>query len=173
MKALSMLAGSALFLAACSGGDDEMDMTARTISDINVTSDVQSIGNADAVAYWQTLPSDLETALAAELVDSISAEGAVMTVDVDEISLADAFSSGFAGAGSQLRGRVVLTDPNNENLLGTYDVVATASQAASYLPASEGTVTISPTSTEFYAAVVRAFASGVATTVRAGGVSAS
>lgn len=159
MKVFALLTASALALAACSGGDGAAP-TRQTIAEIVVETDLQAVGNSAAVAYWQTLNSDLETALAGEFVNDIAADGAVLAVDVDEISLANAYTSKFAGENSTLSGLVTLTDGRGQTL-SSYTVTATSSQAMAYLPTPTGTTTISPDSAEFYAALVRAFASGV------------
>lgn len=167
MKALGLIAGSALLLAACSG-QDEVATTPTTVSAINVSTDLQSIGNAESVRYWQTLSEDLEAALATEFINSIDPNGAVVNVDVDEIALADAYSSRFQGEDSRLEGQVVLTNPFTGEATGTYDVTATTREAASLLSNGEGVVTISPDSGEFYSALVQAFARGVGQAVRQG-----
>lgn len=165
MKAFSLLAASALALAACAGGGEVP--TRQAISQITVETDVQSIGNPGAVTYWQRLSSDLETALAAEFVNDISPDGAVLTVDVDEISLANSYTANFAGESSTLSGVVTLVDGRGAPL-GTYNVTATSSQALASAPVPSGTTTVSPGSAEFYAGLVRAFARGVNTTVNSG-----
>lgn len=166
MKILGLLAGSALLLAACAG--DEPAMAPTSVSAINVSTDLQAIGNAESVRYWQTLNQDLEAALATELIGDIDPAGAILNVDVDEIALANAYSSRFQGENNRLTGRVVMTDPVTGEAVRTYDVAVTASEAASILSSDSGVVTISPDSTEFYRALVQAFAEGVGDTVRQG-----
>lgn len=170
-KTFALLAGSAVLLAACAGGEEEV-AGPPMISEITVSTDLQSIGNAEAVSYWQGLSSDLETALAAEFVNNISPTGAIMTVDVDEISLANSYTA-TTGDNARLTGTVVLTEPGaREEVISTYNVSATSNEAAALIVPAEGTTvtTISPTSTEFYASVVAAFAQGVYRTVQQGGV---
>ena len=139
-----------------------------TISTINVTTDLQSISNAESVRYWQSLDEDLEAALATEFLGSIDQQGALLTVDVDEIALADAHASQFGGEDSRLAGQAALADPVTEEIIQVYDVSATTREAASMLSGTDGVVTISPDSDEFYSALVQAFARGVAEAVRQG-----
>jgi hypothetical protein len=152
--------GSALLLAACAGQPEEA-MAPTAVSAISVSTDLQSIGNAESVRYWQTLNSDLEAALVTQFVDRIDPSGAVISVDVDEIALANAYSSRFQDEDSRLAGRVVLSDPFTGEVTQTYDVTASTREAASLLSGTAGVVTISPDSDEFYAALVQAFARGV------------
>ncbi len=168
MKVSGWIAATALLLAACST-TPEIPPPPTTISEISVSTDLQAIGNADSVSYWQTLERDLEAALATEFIDSLDAGGAIVSVDVDEISLANAYSSQFQGENSRLAGRVRVTDRLTGDSFGTYDVTATAREAATLISTGSGTTTISPDSDEFYRAVVQAFARGVAQTVRQGG----
>ena len=96
MRTLGLLAGAALVLAACAGGEPEP----LTISEITVEADLPAIGSPQAVAYWQGLSADLETALAAEFAGQLDPLGKRILVDVDELTL----TSGFA-AGATARGR--------------------------------------------------------------------
>ena len=58
-----------------------------TISGVTVQADLPAVGSPQAVAYWQNLSDDLETAIAAQFVGRIDPAGKQITVDVDEISL--------------------------------------------------------------------------------------
>ena len=160
MKALALLTASALALAACSGGDEKAPAR-QPISEITVDTDLSTIGNAQAVNYWGRLSTDLQTALATQFVGDISPKGAVLNVDVDELSLANAYSSQF-GQNSTLSGLVTLTDQHGQRV-SSYTVTATSSQAMAAATGSSKTVT--PGSTDFYAALIHAFAAGVDQTI--------
>lgn len=166
MKSIALLAGPALILAACAT-TPETPTPPATISAIDVNTDLGSIGNAESVRYWQSLDEDLEAALAAAYLGRIDPAGAIISVDVDEISLANAFSTQFQGEDARLTGQVVVTDPVSGESSGVYNVAASASQAQSLLVGT-GVTTVSPTSDEFYAAVVEAFARGVVQAVSGG-----
>jgi hypothetical protein len=164
MKRHALLAGAAaLALAACAR-EPEPAPVSRTVSAIEVNTDLQSIGNAEAVRYWQNLDQDLETALAAEFVNSIDPEGVVVTVDVSELELANFMAAGTSEA--SLSGQVTVTTPPGAEL-GVYDVAASTDQAAVFLPEGTDITAIPRTSSDFYSAVVQAFARGVAGVVRA------
>lgn len=161
MKMFALLAASAIALAACSSQPPAP--TRQAISEITVNTDLKAVGNAGAVTYWKGLSDDLQVALAAEFVNDISPDGALLNVDVDEISLANSYTSKFAGEMSRLSGLVTLTDKRGQEL-SRYTVTATSSQAMAYVPTTTGKV-IAPGSAEFYAALVKAFARGVEQTV--------
>jgi hypothetical protein len=140
-----------------------------SVSDIRVGADLTAVTSPEAAQYWGNLESDLMTALAAEFVGQTSPDGLIVAIDVDEISMANFFTAGSGVDDARLTGDVGLINPDNEKVERLFSVSASANQAASYLPAGTDVITISPTSKEFYDAVVRAFASGVADTVRTGG----
>jgi hypothetical protein len=156
-----ILAGGALLLAACAGGRDEPLL----ISDIEVQADLNSIGSRQAVGYWQGLSADLETALANQFVGQIDPSGNRIVVDIDELSLSSPFATGATAETARLTGRVELLNPAG-TLESAYDVTATATDVADFLPAGTDIVTVAPTSAEYYQAIVQAFARGVAITLR-------
>ena len=163
MGRLGLLAGAALMLAACAGGEEEP----LTISEVRVETDLAAVGSREAVAYWQRLSSDLETAIAAQFVGRIDPAGNVITVDVDELSLNSPFASDATAETARIAGRVEMLNPAGTSE-GAWDVSASATDVATYLPPGSNIVSVPPTSSEYYGAVVRAFAHGVATTVQAG-----
>ena len=133
---------------------------ALVISQIAVEADASALGNADAVAFWQQLDGDLETALAAELVDHLGEGGQRLDVTVTEMALANAFTASLGVEDSRLAGTVLLVDAAGETL-SEYTVEARADQARPYLGDLDVT-TISPDSAAFYGALVQGFAAGVA-----------
>jgi hypothetical protein len=156
MRPLGLLAGVAL-LAACAGQQPEPLL----ISEINVQTELPAVGSREAVAYWRNLDADLETAIAEQFVGRIDPLGKRINVDVDEISLNTAFAQGATAETARLSGRVTLENPDG-TAAAAYDVTASSQDVASYLPPGSNVVTISPTSTEYYQAIVRAFARGTA-----------
>ena len=156
MKALGLLAGVAL-LAACAGQQPEPLL----ISEVNVQTDLPAVGTREAVGYWKNLDADLETAIAAQFTGRIDPLGKRISVDVDEISLNSAFASGATAETARLSGRVQLENPDG-TLVSAYDVTASSQDVATYLPPGSNVVTISPTSQEYYQAIVQAFARGTA-----------
>ena len=163
MRTLGLLAGAALALAACAGAQEEPLL----ISEIQVETDLTAVGSREAVAYWQGLSPDLETALAGQFAGRIDPSGNVITVDVDEISLNSPFASGATAETAVLSGRVEMLNPAGTSE-GAWDVTATAQDVVDFLPVGTDVVTVRPTTPEYYQAVVQAFARGAALSVQAG-----
>jgi hypothetical protein len=163
MRTLGLLAGAALALAACAGREPEP----LTISEIQVETDLTAVGSREAVAYWQSLSSDLETAIANQFVGSIDPAGNVITVDVDEISLTSPFASGATAETARLSGRVEMLNPAGTSE-GAWNITATAQDVVDFLPVGTNVETVRPTTPEYYSAVVQAFARGAALSIQAG-----
>jgi hypothetical protein len=163
MRTLGLLAGAALLLAACGGGQQQGPLT---ISGVNVTADLPAVGSPQAVAYWKNLSDDLETAIASQFVGRIDPTGKRIDVDVDEISLASPFAAGATAETARLAGTVTLVNPDETNA-AVYNVTATSADVVTYLPAGSDIVSVRPTSAEYYQAIVRAFARGTAETLSA------
>lgn len=163
MKRLGLLAGVALALAACAGAEEEPLL----ISEVRVETDLAAVGSREAVAYWQRLSDDLETAIAGQFIGRVDPTGNVLTVDVDEISLASPFAAGATAETARLSGRVEMLNPAGTSE-GAWDVTASASDIVDFLPVGTTVAVVPPTSAEYYQAVVQAFARGTALTVQSG-----
>ena len=161
MRPLGILvSASLLLLGACAGQPKPL-----TISDVNVNADLSAVGSREAVSYWQGLSADLETAIAGQFSGSLDPAGDTINVDVDEISLRSPFAAGASAETARLSGRVEVLNPAGTSE-GAYNVAATAQDVVSLLP--PGTTSISPTSGEYYHAIVQAFARGAAEAIRNG-----
>ena len=122
-----------------------------------VNADLSSIGNRRAVSYWSTLGTTDLTADRLEFVNDIDPGGAVLT-DVDELSLANAYSAKFrANSVCAARRRCRRAAPT----LASYKVTASSSQAMAICRRRTRAPSSSPSSADFYAALVSAFAQGV------------
>jgi hypothetical protein len=163
MTRLGLLASAALVLGACAARPPEP----LTIAEINVGADLAAVGSRDAVAYWQGLDEDLETAIASEFVGRIDPAGKTVNVDVDELTLANALNAGLGPDDARLAGRVEVLNANGTQA-ALYDVTASTREAEIYLPPGSNITTIPPSSAEFYRAVVQAFARGTAELVAGG-----
>jgi hypothetical protein len=169
MRLVGSTAGAVLALALAGAVPAERAAAQEgpvTVSAIHVEADVTAIGTDGAAAFWRDLPTDLEDALARELVGMLDAEGLALLVAVDELALTEAYESEFSDGDGRLAGRVQLVEPGSNEVRATYDVAATSRQAEAMFPADVDVVTIDRTSAQFYDAVVGAFARGVAETVR-------
>jgi hypothetical protein len=173
MKRTMTMLGAALLMGstALTGASADTEVNPEAVSEIVVTADVQSIADPAAVAFWQSVEADLATALAAELYGRIAEDGALLSVDVDELSLVDAFAAPVGSERSRLTGNVILSDPENGETLQEFAVSASASEGTAPVApgtAADGTqvIVLQPASAEFYAAAVGAFARGVAQTLQ-------
>lgn len=157
MKVIGLFAGvAALALAACSSAPPEP----LRIAEVDVTANLPAVNSSEAVAYWQNLGTDLETAIAEQFVGSIDPTGKSIAVDVDELSLSTPFEAGATAESARLSGLVTLVNPDGSSE-AAYNVTASAQDV---LP--EGSDDVSPTSGSYYQAVVEAFARGAANTLR-------
>ncbi|MFN3209929.1 MAG: hypothetical protein ACE369_13190 [Roseovarius sp.] len=130
------------------------------VSEISVKADLTAIGNATAAAVWQNLPADLERELAVQLADQITEDGAEVMIDINKLELATAFEEVTDLANSTMSGDVVIERPGAD-YDQAYSLTVSAEQAAVLLPAGTDIALLAPGSTEFYNAMVAAFASNV------------
>ena len=158
MRMPAMTAAAALMVAACTTGTE----APPTISDITVETDLTAIQSREAVEFWQSLSSDLETALAAEFAGRIDPSGNPLVVDIDELSMQRSFGAGVTVEDANLSGRATLVTPGDGFEDDTYTITASSSDVIGNLPENTDVVTISPTSDAYYRAIVQAFARGTA-----------
>jgi hypothetical protein len=159
-----VIAAAAIALSACAGADAPQPVQ---VSDVVVETDLSAVSSPQAASYWGNLSGDLSSAIAAEFVDQTAPEGWIVMVDVDEIALANAFQSSLGADEARLSGTVNLIRPGSDDVFDSWAVSASANEAATFMTGDADVTVVQPSSAEFYAAVVRAFASGVGDTVRA------
>lgn len=135
------------------------------VQDIEVTADVSALQNREAVAVWSDLETDLETAIAAELVNQIapedSEEAAEIEIEIDTVSLASWLDTEMGIADSTLVGDVKIDMPGTQDDQ-RYTLTVSAEQATVYYPEGTNVTVLNATSGEFYTAMVDAFAHNVA-----------
>lgn len=137
-------------LAACA---IEPVAVRQPISVITVSADLATLPSG-APAYWARLGTDLQTELAHRFVNDISTDGHILLIDIDEASLAEAYQSGFAADKAGLSAIVTLTSQGGQVLFQQRLSVQT-SEAAGGIPSFEAG------SSDYYAALIRAFADRV------------
>ncbi len=130
------------------------------VSEISVNADLTAIENVTAAAVWKNLPADLERELAMQLADQISEDGAEVMIDINMVELATAFENAADLADSTLSGDVVIERPGAE-YDQAYSLTVNAEQATVLLPAGTDIALLAPGSTEFYNAMIAAFAANV------------
>ncbi len=131
-----------------------------TVNQIEVTTDLDAVQNAEAAAVWANIDTDLAAAIIARLGDRIDAEGADVVIDIDEISLATSFEQAIGTEEAYLKGDVLLRMPgpdNNEN----YTLTVTSIQAQAYFPDGTQIDDLTKGSDVYYRAMLDAFAENI------------
>lgn len=95
---------------------------ADAVQSIDVTVDIAAVQNAAAAEYWGALENDLETAILARVADRTAEEGAMITVDIDEVSLASGFAEAMGIADTRLSGLVKVSDPPQPGRGDSYEL---------------------------------------------------
>jgi len=135
------------------------------VQDIDVTADVSALENRDAVSVWGALETDLETALAAKLVDQIASEGAEdaadIDIEIDTLALASSLETEMGVANSVLEGDVSVDLPGSQ-YDQRYSLTVRAEQAHVHYPQGTDVSVLNVGSEVFYTAMVDAFAAHVA-----------
>ena len=150
-----LMTTTALFLANAAFAQDTM------VQEVDVAADITAISNAEAAAYWTNAADDLENAIVARLVDRIGDEGSKISIDIDELSLANSFQNQLGLEDAVMVGMVKVTSETDNANFDTYELTVSALSAQAF--ASDGVVldgafTDTP---EYYAALIAAFADGV------------
>ena len=149
------LLGAALTLPALALADEP------PIKSIDVQTSLTDLANPEAAAYWKSLDTDLETAIAAQLVGRLADEGMDIKVDMSEVALANYFQSQVGAAQSTMSGTVHVIDLTDNTNFKTFELTVTMNQALPLLPAGVDIAVIPPTSSEVYSAMVATFATAV------------
>ncbi|UYV39083.1 hypothetical protein N4R57_08770 [Rhodobacteraceae bacterium D3-12] len=137
------------------------------VKDIDVMTDMAAIENAKAAGVWKTVDGTLEEALLARLTDRISDKGAIITIDIDEVSLANNFEIANNLADSTLKGWVKIERTYDEKgevvelPEELYELSVTALEAKAYYPEGTDMETVKVNSDVFYTAMIAAFADNV------------
>lgn len=132
-----------------------------TVKEVEVTADLTVITNVKAAAYWTTVADDLENAIVANLVDRIAEDGAKISVDIDELSLASSFESAANIADSKLVGAVSVTHANDNTAFDAYALAVGIADAGPFFPEGTDIAMITGDSKEHYDAMIAAFAARV------------
>lgn len=137
------------------------------IKEIDVQTDMDAIKNAEAATVWHKLDEDLETAILAKMTDRVDDKGAIVMVDIDEVSLANNFEMATGLEDSTLRGWVKIDrtfmekGEEVESPEELYELTVTAMQAQAHFPDGTDMAAISVDSDVFYNAMVAAFADNI------------
>ncbi len=132
------------------------------VKSVDVMIELDALTNAEAATRFANIEADLENAIAARLVDRISAEdGVEMTIDIAELELSNSFTETFNLADTKLVANVKVKGTAENPDSANYDLTVDVGSSTAYFP--EGTVieTLEPTSDVYYTTLVTAFADAV------------
>ncbi|ETD80032.1 hypothetical protein [Rhodobacter capsulatus] len=114
-----LAATTALFLGTAA-------IAATPVQEIDVQADLTAISNPKAALYWGHLAYDLKAAITERLADQLADEGAKVTVDIDELSMANTFEEITDVAQARLAGKVHVTSQSDNSKFDSYDLAVDA-----------------------------------------------
>lgn len=135
--------------------------TTRTIKSIDVTADLAAVANPTAAAYWATLETDLEAALATRLSDHLADKGTAVEVDVEEVELSNGFTEQAGLADTRLVGKVRFRDDTDGSKDDTYTLRIDVNQARPLIASDVDLQALPAGSHVYYDAMISAFADAV------------
>ncbi|MFN3722154.1 MAG: hypothetical protein ACK4VZ_03845 [Paracoccaceae bacterium] len=155
-----LMTTTALFLANAAFAQDTM------VKEISVSADITAIANAEAATYWTNAADDLENAIVARLVDRTAETGSKISIDIDELSLANSFQNKLGLEDAVMVGMVNVSNDEDNAKFDNYELTVTAQTAQAF--AADGTVLEGAfdDTPEYYAALIAAFADGVVTRLK-------
>ncbi len=133
------------------------------IRSVEVTADLDAIGNERAAQYWTDIADDLETAIVSRITDQIvETGGASISVDINELSLASAFQENFGIEDTTLVGQVSILNLQDQSEREFYELTVSYDQALNFFPTTDGAVvTVSMSDKEYYNGMIEAFAENI------------
>ncbi|GHE96074.1 hypothetical protein GCM10016455_15520 [Aliiroseovarius zhejiangensis] len=136
---------------------DDMTM----VKEVDVDVELEDLANANAAAHWTMIEDDLENAIVERLVGRTDDEGVRISIDIDEIELANTLQNAAGVADSSLSGRVKILSPNDNSKFETYDLSVAFDQAILFLPEGFDVTALTTDSKEYYDGMIAAFADHV------------
>lgn len=131
------------------------------VQEVKVTADITAIDNAEAAKYWTNVATDLQNALLARLVDRTADKGSKISIDIDELSLANSFQNKLGLEDSLLAGSVAITSDVDNAKFDGYELAVSAKAAQAFSKDGQplaGSLSDAP---QYYDALINAFADGV------------
>jgi hypothetical protein len=135
--------------------------SATMVKDVEVSADLAAIVNPQAAAYWTSVADDLENAIAARITDRTAPDGVNINIDLSEIELSNSFQEALNIADTKLVGDVKVTSDTDNTDFNAYNLTVNVDQAMVLMPEGTDLSTLSQDSTEFYQAMISAFADAV------------
>ena len=136
--------------------------SATSVRSVEVEVYLTAIQNATAATYWTSVADDLENAIVAQIADQISDDGASVTVDIDELSLANSFQSVLGIETSELIGSVGVNNLQDNSEHQAYDLTVSYEPAPVVLSPDANMVIITRSTSEYYTKMINVFAEHVA-----------
>ena len=156
MQRLTLAAlAAAMLLTTAAFADPQM------VSKVEVIVNSAAIDNAEAADYMQRLSSDLNAAIMTKLGDRVSETGAVVTVDVAQVELANSFQDQIGIADSRLVGDVAVRAADSDVDLKNYQLTVSFADAGAFFPAGTDLTAVTWDSPLYYTAMIDAFADRV------------
>lgn len=134
---------------------------APTVKAIDVTVDMDAIGNAKAADYWKAVETDLEAAVLSRLTDRIAEDGSTIEIDISEVELANGFTESLGIEDSVLKGAVHQKHDTDNGRFDSYELTVDYDLAAPALGESFDPNASAEDSHRAYLALVDAFAARV------------
>lgn len=129
-----------------------------TVREVDVTVDMEAIQNEKAAAHWATLADDLENAIVANLVGKTDDKGSKITVDLNELELANSYQAATGIAESRMVGDVIITHDSDNSKFDNYELSVTFADAGPFFAPGTDLTKITSDSKEYYDAMISAFA---------------
>ncbi len=131
------------------------------VKEVDVSVDLDSINNAKAAEHWTAISDDLENAIVGKLEGKIADDGVKISIDIDEVELANSFQSAMGIAESKLVGLVNITSATDNTAFDSYTLTVTYADATPFFAAGIDLATLTTNSKEYYDGMIATFADGV------------
>ncbi len=132
-----------------------------TVKSVDVSVELEAIGNEKAAAYWTSIADDLENAIVARITTQIADDGVDLTVDIEEVSLSNGFDETLGLADTRIVGTVIQRSETDERRSRTYELSLDVNQSIPMIPAGVDVTTLPADTRVYYDAMISAFAQEV------------
>ncbi|AMY67849.1 hypothetical protein [Frigidibacter mobilis] len=149
----------AALLSALALGAASPALAVTEVKEVEVSIDLDAINNPQAATVWGNIASDLQMAIIGRVTDRVDEDGVKISVDINEVELANSFQSAMGIADSRLVGRVNISSETDNSKFSTYDLEVTFDQA--YLPVGSDVTVLTIESPVYYATMIELFADRV------------
>jgi len=149
----------AALLSALALGAASPALAVTEVKEVEVSIDLDAINNPQAATVWGNIASDLQMAIIGRVTDRVDEDGVKISVDINEVELANSFQSAMGIADSKLVGRVNISSETDNSKFSTYDLEVTFDQA--YLPVGSDVTVLTIESPVYYATMIELFADRV------------